>query len=160
MFAHFIDAYMQHWGGGFSCIRHLKICHSSGFVVFCKWLFDNHFTHVLNPYSQDHMSTRTMKDDRMINCINTMMLREDGCCFPDDILKRIFLNGNFLIPIKISLKFVPRGPINNIAALVQIMVWRLPGNKPLSEPMMGNLRMHIRAIQPQWVEPQRSAMCL
>ena len=37
--------------------------------------------------------------------------------------------------IKNSLKFVPKGPINNIPALVQIMAWRRPGDKPLSEPM-------------------------
>ena len=38
--------------------------------------------------------------------------------------------------IKISLKFVPMGPINNIPALVQIMAWRRLGDKPLSEPML------------------------
>ena len=38
--------------------------------------------------------------------------------------------------IKISLKFVPKGPINNIPALVQIMAGRRPGNKPLFEPVM------------------------
>ena len=32
---------------------------------------------------------------------------------PEDIYKRIFLNENARISIKISLKFVPRGPINN-----------------------------------------------
>ena len=32
--------------------------------------------------------------------------------------------GNFLISINISLNFVPNGRINNIPALVQIMVWR------------------------------------
>ena len=37
---------------------------------------------------------------------------------------------------KNSLKFVPKGPINNIPALVQIMAWRRPGDKPLSEPML------------------------
>ena len=40
------------------------------------------------------------------------------------------------IPIEISLKFIPKGPINNIPALVQIMAWRRTGDKPLSEPMM------------------------
>ena len=38
--------------------------------------------------------------------------------------------------IEISLKFVPKGPINNIPALVQIIAWCSSGNKPLSEPMM------------------------
>ena len=35
--------------------------------------------------------------------------------------------------------FVPKGPINNIPALVQIMAWQWPGNKPLSEPMLTQL---------------------
>ena len=44
---------------------------------------------------------------------------------------------------KILLKFVPKGLINNIAALVQIMVLGWPGDKPLSEPMMVKLPTHI-----------------
>ena len=46
--------------------------------------------------------------------------------------------------IKISLKFVAKGPINNIPALVQIMAWRRPGDKPLSEPMLVSLLTHAR----------------
>ena len=38
-------------------------------------------------------------------------------------MKCIFLNDNVWITIKISLKFVPKDPINNIPALVQIMDW-------------------------------------
>ena len=38
--------------------------------------------------------------------------------------------------IKISLKFDPKGQINNIPALVQVMAWRRPGDKPLSKPMI------------------------
>ena len=53
----------------------------------------------------------------------------------------------------ISLKFVPTGKfrINNIPALVQIMVWHWPGTKPLSEQMMVNLLMYncICITQPQ-----------
>ena len=50
-----------------------------------------------------------------------------------------------------SLKFVPKGLINNIPALVQIMAWRRPGNKPLSEPMIVVLPTHICVTRPQWV---------
>ena len=39
---------------------------------------------------------------------------------------------NARISIKILLKIVPKGPINNIPTLVQIMVWHWPGDKPLS----------------------------
>ena len=52
------------------------------------------------------------------------------------IFQCIFLNENVSISIQISLKFVPKGPINNIPALVQIMAGRRPGDKPLSEPVM------------------------
>ena len=56
--------------------------------------------------------------------------------FVDDIFKCNFLNENVWFPIKISPKCVPKCPINNIPALVQIMAWRRTGDKPLSEPMM------------------------
>ena len=56
--------------------------------------------------------------------------------FADDILKCIYLNESDKIPIKISLKFVPRSQIDNKLALVQVMAWCLTGDKPLSEPMM------------------------
>ena len=82
---------------------------------------------------------------------NTLRQRQNGCYFPDDIFKCIFLNENVWIVIKISLKFVPKGPINNIPALVQIMAWRRPGDKPLSEPMVVSLLTHICVTRPQWV---------
>ena len=62
--------------------------------------------------------------------LNTLRPRQNGRHFPDDIFKCIFLKENVIILIKISLKFVPYGPINNIPALVQIMAWRRPGDKP------------------------------
>ena len=58
----------------------------------------------------------------------------------------------YLEIIKVSLKFVPRGLINNIPALVQILAWRRPGDKPLSEPMMVSLPTHICVTRPQWVK--------
>ena len=57
----------------------------------------------------------------------------------DDICICIFLNENDNIPIEISLKLVPRGPINNKSAFVQVMAWRRTGDKPLPEPMMTQL---------------------
>ena len=49
----------------------------------------------------------------------------------DDNFKGIFLNENNEISIRISLKFVPRSPIDNKPALVQVMAWHRTGNKPL-----------------------------
>ena len=84
--------------------------------------------------------------------INTLRPRQNGRLFPDDIFKSIFFNENVQILIKISLTFAPKAPINNISALVQIMAWRRPGDKPLSEPMMVSLLTHICVTRPQWVK--------
>ena len=83
--------------------------------------------------------------------INTLRLQQNGHHLADDLFKYIFLNENVWISIEISLKFVHKGPINNIPALVKIMAWRWPGDKPLSEPMMGTLPTHLCITQPQWV---------
>ena len=56
--------------------------------------------------------------------------------FPGNIFKVISFHENCCILIKISLKFVPQGPINNIPTLVLIMAWPWSDDKPLSEPMM------------------------
>ena len=53
----------------------------------------------------------------------------------DDILKCIFLNENDRIPIKISLKFVPKRPLDK-SALVQVMALRRTDAKSLPELMM------------------------
>ena len=84
--------------------------------------------------------------------LNTLRPRQNGRHFADDIFKWIFLNENLWIPIKIVLKYVPQGPMNNIPALVQIMAWRRPGDKPLSGPMMVRLPTHICVTRPQWVK--------
>ena len=54
----------------------------------------------------------------------------------DDISKSIFLNENIIILIQISPKCVHKGPIDNMSALVQVMAWRLTGDKPLPEAIM------------------------
>ena len=90
-------------------------------------------------------------NDRFLTkSINTLRPRQNGRHLPD-ISKCIFLNENIGITIDIWLKFVPKGSINNIPALVQIMAWCHPGAKPLSEPMMIISLMHICVIRPQWI---------
>ena len=105
-------------------------------------------------------NTQPMRHDVshcLVAYLNTLRPRQNGRRFADDTFNRIFLNENVRISIKISLKFVPRGPINNISALVQIMAWRRPGDKPLSEPMMVSLPTHICVTRPQsvnWLIPE------
>ena len=62
---------------------------------------------------------------------NTLKPGQNGCIFPDDIFKCIFVNENISILIKSSLKFVPKGPIYNIPALAperrQAIIWTNDG---------------------------------
>ena len=58
------------------------------------------------------------------------------------------------------MKFVPKFQINNTPALVQIMAWRRPGDKPLSGTMMVSLLTYICVAQPQWVKPHNGTVSL
>ena len=57
----------------------------------------------------------------------------------------------YVIRLKVSLKFVPKGPNNNIPALVKVMAWHGTSSKPLSEPIMVRSPMHISVARPQRV---------
>ena len=50
--------------------------------------------------------------------LNSSPAGQNGRHFADNIFRCIFLNEKFCILIKISLKFVPKGPIDNNQALV------------------------------------------
>ena len=60
----------------------------------------------------------TQSSTDIINFINSSPSEQNGCDFTDDIFICIFMNEKFCILIKIPLKFVPKGPINNNLALV------------------------------------------
>ena len=98
---------------------YLNICQSPS----CVWIFT---------YLKSQQSATFPRGQ----WVTTLTPRQNGRNFVDDIFKSIFLSENIWIWIKISLKFVPKVPINNIPALFQKMAWRRPGDKPLSEPMM------------------------
>ena len=106
------------------------------------------YAHLLFKHSLSHGVTYVVILQRIIN---TFRSGQNGLYFPDDILKCIFMNDNVWISLNFSLKFVPKVSIDNTPALVQIMAWRRPGDKPLSEPMMISLLMHICVARPQWV---------
>ena len=65
--------------------------------------------------------------------------------------------------LKLWLKFhwslFLRGPINDIPVLFQIMAWRRPGAKPLSEPMVIRSPTQIFLTRPQWVNKYLVRMC-
>ena len=50
--------------------------------------------------------------------VNRLRLRQNGRHIADDIFKFISLNENGWILIKSTMKFISKGPVNNIPALV------------------------------------------
>ena len=70
------------------------------------------------------------------SAFNSSLPGQNGHRFADDIFKCIFFNENFCVVIRISLKFVPKVPIYNKSASVQVMAWHRTGAKPLLEPML------------------------
>ena len=115
-------------------------------------------------FSNEQCSSYTLSSDMNIHTdcyiskdtffINTLIPRQNGHHFADNIFKCIFLKENVWISLKISLMSVPKIQINSIPALVQMMAWHRLGDKPLSEPMMVSLLMHIFVTWPQWVNVQ------
>ena len=68
------------------------------------------------------------------------------------ILQMRFWNGIFSTEnVRILIKLVLMGSINNIRILNQTLAWRWPGNKPLSEQVIVGLLVHTCVTRPQWV---------
>ena len=81
---------------------------------------------------------------------------QNGPHFADDIFKCIILNEKFCILIRISLKFVPMGPIDNKSALVQLN--SLTPNKPLPETMLTQFtNSYISDTRRKWVN---ASLCM
>ena len=120
---------------------------------FCIKLFDG------NLYLTEHLSM----PKSLLTGVNVLRLKQNCRHFAANIFKYIFLRENLWIFLKISLKFFPKVWICNIPALVQIMAWCRPDDKPLSEPMVVSLPTHTCVNQPQWVHKRlfccRSQTC-
>ena len=133
----------------YSCMQWLRKCRSVRYIQYA-WVYSTlQIWHTGLSAVNGHLLSIQCSFNP---CIITLRPRQHGRHFADDTFKRIFLNENVIISIKISLKFVPKGPIYNIPALVQTMAWRRSGDKPLSEPMMVSSLTHICVTRPQWVK--------
>ena len=111
-----------------------------------RWLGDAK-SYCINSHSTDLilLEYSSLRSRGMINTLrpkqNVRIFRPH---FQMDFLQWKYLDYN-------SLKFVPKGSINYISSLVQIMAWCQTGDKPLSEPMMVISPMYISITCPHWV---------
>ena len=74
----------------------------------------------------------------LIICI-TLRMKQNG----DNMSNTFSCIQMFVFSFKLHWTFFPRGTIKNKQSLFQVMVWYWTGDKPLSEPMMASLLMHI-----------------
>ena len=118
-----MNTFIEQWSKNqrdFLCLE--RIC----FQEMIKWRF---FFICERPEYHERRPWRTKCDHWLISP------EQNGPHFADDIFKCNFWNDNLQILIKLSLKFVSKGPICNHPALVWMVAWRRIGDKLLSEPM-------------------------
>ena len=72
----------------------------------------------------------------ILKFINTWRHQQNSPQFADNIFKCIFFNENYDTLIQISLKIIPKGVIDNMPPLFQVMAWCRLGDRPLLESVM------------------------
>ena len=65
----------------------------------------------------------------LLKTVNTLMLRQNGCHFAEDIFKFIFRCSTLQLD-SYFIEVCCKGPIDNRAVLVQIMAWQQTDDKP------------------------------
>ena len=116
--------------------------------------------HLNLPGANELIKLQSRFSQQWINGFSSLKPRQHGCQFPDDIFNCIFLNANVWFSITMSLNFVPWSPIDNIPALVQVMVWCHPGDNLLSELKSVRLPTHICVTRLGWVSRSGAAFNL
>ena len=85
--------------------------------------------------------------------VNSLRPSQNGRHFADDIFKCIFLNEIYEFRLRFHRNlFLWFELILFQHWFTEILAWRRPADKPLSEPMMVNLLTHICVIRPQWIK--------
>ena len=137
---HEIEGFVTDWSvtREMRAVFHVVYSTTPGLNVLRKWLYP--CIQMIRGYYGKHVET-TSRPPAVAR--HPSRQRQNVRHFTDKIFKSFFLKENVWISIDISLKFVPKGTINNNPALVQIMAWHWSGYKPLSEAKMVSLLMHI-----------------
>ena len=108
-------------------------CHI--YSLYCEevWMWCGQFTAYQHLKTSWNIIMLTIKPH---DTVNSSSSGHNSSHSADGTFKPIFIKENYCILIRISLKFVPKGPIDNKPVLVQVMAWRRSGDKPLPEPTL------------------------
>ena len=96
-----------------------------------RWLLQMILVHITNTRASQHI--KLLFSDGIFTHlslglssgipVDRIIWTQNGHHFADNVFKCIFMNEKFCILNRLSLKFVPKGLIDNIPAFVQIMAW-------------------------------------
>ena len=96
------------------------------FVPIEIWYIHSWYGEMITVCCCNYLMGSTVRRVVQITCLH----------FTNNKFKCIFVNENVRISILISLKFLPKGPIDNKSALVQVIAWHQTGDKPLPKTML------------------------
>ena len=92
------------------------------------------------------------EDTDLLNCFNTIRLRQNGCHFRDDIFTCLFLMKMYKFQFRFHWSL---SSMNNIPALVQIMSWCADFNELRKYEDMFVLFYHFSSLRwHRWLEPK------
>ena len=94
----------------------------------------------VKPFSDPMLVCNKLGPWEQISCKKTnptnLLLSKMAAISQTTFSNAVFLMKMLEFQFQFSLEFVPKGPVDNNSALVQIMACRLFGAKPLPEPML------------------------
>ena len=117
----------------------------------CRHVQSYYIVNIWEENKANDVGSRVSADDSTPSDLTYLPLNKMAATFADDIFNCICMGEKFCFSILISLKFVPRGPIDNEAILVQAMAWRRRCDKPLPELMPTQFMTHICGTRGKWV---------
>ena len=120
------------------CSIHYSLYKSSKFICMCMHIF----IYIMENLGLSHGIWNTKYLINLTHWGRDKMATFLQTTFP----KCMYFNEIVWIAIKISLNFANKGPIYNIPALIYIMDWCRPGDKPLSRTVMVKLPTHILSL--------------
>ena len=158
-----IILYVRYGGGGIFWTKYRIVLRSVSDVGLILSRYTSERKHFVNSCALVNMILNNSRCLLHIEPRRRQSLTRCGRDRTDVISQTIFwmyfLEGECM-NFDINLEFVTKGPINNIPALVQIMAWRWPGDRPLCEPMMIRIPTLICVTLPRPNELITDVICL
>ena len=110
------------------------------------WWRHHDILSTIPPPREWSMSCLLLSIWKKITVLTHLRPGQNGRHFAGDSFKYIFMNEKYFISMRISLKFVPEGLIDNRAAFVYVMAWHRTGWPSLPTHICGTKEGWVRMV--------------